>query len=97
MNAQGKSPCRTLVKTALAAGLAAGASSALALSFEFGDNEWQLDWDTNLAYTAQWRVAKKDNDQFRYKDTGDLVADSRAYAVLINANDGDNNFNRSLV
>jgi len=97
MNAQGKLPCSTLVKTALAAGLAAGASSAFALSFEFGDSEWQLDWDTNVAYTAQWRVAKKDDKQFRYKDTGDIVADSRAYALLINTNDGDNNFNRSLV
>ena len=70
---------------------------AFALSFEFGDSEWQLDWDTNVAYTAQWRVAKQDDKQFRYKDTGDIVADSRAYALLINTNDGDNNFNRSLV
>jgi hypothetical protein len=94
---QANLPCRILVKTVLAAGLATGVSSATALSFEFGDNEWQLDWDTNVAYTAQWRVAKKDEKQFRYKDTGDLVADSRAYALLINTNDGDNNFNRSLV
>ena len=40
-------------------------------------SEWQLDWDTNVAYTAQWRVAKQDDKQFRYKDTGDIVADSR--------------------
>ncbi len=44
------------------------------MTFDFGDDdEWQLDWDTNVAYTAQWRVAKPDDDQFRYKDTGELI------------------------
>lgn len=86
---------RTLVKAVAAATLAAGAATAQAMSFDFGDGEeWHLDWDTNVAYTAQWRVAKPDSDQFRYKNTGDPVADSRAYAILINANDGDNNFDR---
>ena len=42
-----------------------------ALSFDLGDDgEWRLDWDTNVAYTAQWRVAKQDDDQFEYKDLG---------------------------
>jgi hypothetical protein len=75
--------------------LAAGATAAQALSFEFGDDsEWRLDWDTIASYTAQWRVAKQDDDQFRYRNTGNLEADSRDYAVLVNANDGDNNFDR---
>ena len=87
-----------LAKAVATASLAAGVSTANALTFEFGeDSQWQLDWDTNVAYTAQWRVARQDDDQFAYRDTGDLVADSRAYAVLINANDGDNNFSRGLV
>jgi hypothetical protein len=86
---------KTLTQALVAATFAAGASTTNALSFEFGDDdEWHLDWDTNVAYTAQWRVAKPDSDQFRYKNTGDLEADSRAYAILINANDGDNNFDR---
>lgn len=86
----------TLAKAVAAAILAVGASSVQAMSFDFGnDDEWHLDWDTNVGYTAQWRVAKRDNKQFRYKDTGDVVADSRAYAILINANDGDNNFDKN--
>lgn len=80
------------------AAMLAGASTAQALSFHFGDDrEWLLDWDTNVAYTAQWRVAKPDDDQFRYKDTGNIEADSRAYAELINANDGDSNFDRGTM
>ena len=75
-----------------------GASNACALSFEFGDgDEWLLDWDTNIAYSAQWRVAKQDDDKFAYKATGDQIADIERYTVLVNANDGTNNFNRSLV
>lgn len=81
--------------TVIGAALAADAALVQALSFDFGeDDTWTLDWDTNVAYTAQVRVAKPDSDQFRYRDTGNLEADSRAYAVLINANDGDNNFKR---
>lgn len=84
-----------LAKAVVVAVFAAGTSSAHALSFQFGDDrEWRLDWDTNVAYTAQWRVAKPDNDQFRYRDTGNLEADSEAWAVLINGDDGDNNFDR---
>ncbi len=86
---------KQLVVALSAASLLTGAAASQALSFQFGeDREWQLDWDTNVAYTAQWRVAKRDDDQFRYKDTGNVEADSRAYAVLVNANDGDNNFDR---
>ena len=95
MKQQNKWRYRALAKAVAAATLAAGASAAQALSFEFGDDsDWYLDWDTNVSYTAQWRVAKPDNDQFRYKDTGDVVADSTAYGLLINADDGDNNFDR---
>lgn len=86
---------------ALAAGalLAVGAATTQAMSFELGDgSEWHLDWDTNLAYTAQWRVAKQDDDQFRYKDLGssDPIASLKRYTVRLNANDGDNNFDRGL-
>ena len=81
-----------------AAVLAVGASNTFAFSFEFGEGgEWLLDWDTNVAYSAQWRVAKQDDDKFAYKSTGNPVADIERYSVLVNANDGTNNFNRSLV
>ena len=87
-----------LTQTAIAAALAGLAAPTHALNFTFGENnDWVLDWDTNLSYTAQWRVEKQDDDKFRFRDTGDPEADSRAYAVLINANDGNNNFKRSLV
>ena len=98
MNRQFNWQCKPLVKAVAAATLLASTSSSQALNFKFGDgNEWNLDLDTNLSYTAQWRVAKQDDDKFRYKDTGDLVADSERYSLLLNANDGNNNFNRSLV
>ena len=75
-----------------------GPTGAEALSFKFGESgEWALDWDTTLSYSAQWRVAKQDDDKFAYKDTGDLINDSSRYSLLVNANDGNNNFNRSLV
>ncbi len=86
---------KLLANAVAATALAASAATTQAMSFAFGDaKEWNLDWDTNVAYTAQLRVAKPDTDQFRFEDTGNVEADSRAYAVLINANDGDNNFKR---
>ena len=89
---------KRLAKAVGAAVFLVGASNAGALSFKFGDRgEWLLDWDTNIAYSAQWRVAKQDDDKFAYKNTGDLIEDSSRYSLLINANDGNNNFNRSLV
>jgi Protein of unknown function (DUF1302) len=95
MDKQGKRRDRIITKAVVGSALAASAAVPQAMTFEFGaDSEWTLDWDTNVAYTAQMRVAKPDTDQFRYENTGDPVADSRAYAVLINANDGDNNFKR---
>ena len=89
-----------LASTLIAVTLTVAASGTQALVFEFGDDgEWQLDWDTNVAYTAQWRVAKQDDAQFDYKDLGgdDPIESLRRHTILINANDGDNNFNRSLV
>lgn len=95
MHKQRKSRDKNFSRAVVGSALAVSAAVAQALSFELGDNnEWTLDWDTNVAYTAQFRVAKPDTDQFRYRDTGNIEADSRAYAVLINANDGDNNFKR---
>ena len=91
---------RNCARIAAAATLAAYACGVHAVRLEFGDNdEWQLDWDTNVAYTAQWRVAKQDDNQFAYKEVGgnDPIAAFKRHTVLINANDGDNNFNRSLV
>ena len=88
-------PYKLLARALAAAALAACTMHAHALSFEFGDSgDWLLDWDTNVAYTGQWRVAKRDDDQFRYRDTGDLIADSESWAELINADDGDDNFDR---
>ncbi|MCR9106186.1 MAG: DUF1302 domain-containing protein [Gammaproteobacteria bacterium] len=69
-----------------------------ALSFEWGEGgELRLDLDTNVAYSAQWRVEKRDRDKYRFRDTGDLIADLENYAVLVNANDGNNNFSRGIV
>jgi Protein of unknown function (DUF1302) len=86
---------RHLCKAVAVATLAASATTTQAMTFDFDDDgEWQLDWDTNVAYTAQMRVAKPDSDQFRYKDLGETIASLRQYTVLINANDGDNNFDR---
>jgi len=98
MNRQFKWQCKQLVQAVAAATLVASASSSQALNFKFGDgNEWNLDLDTNLSYTAQWRVAKQDDDKFRYRDTGNPIEDLANYSILLNANDGNNNFNRSLV
>lgn len=91
---------RNCARIAAAATLATYACGVHAVRLEFGDtDEWQLDWDTSIAYTAQWRVAKQDDDQFAYKEVGgsDPIASFKRHTVLINANDGDNNFNRSLV
>jgi hypothetical protein len=74
-----------------------GASHVHALSFEFGDGDWLLDWDTNVGYTAQWRVVDRDDRQFRYRDTGNLIPDSERWSELINADDGDNNFDKGAM
>ena len=83
--------------TATAAALLGFSSQALALSFEFDDGEWRLDLDTIVSYSAQWRVEKQDESKFAYRDSGDLIADSSRYSLLINAQDGNFNFNRGLV
>lgn len=81
-----------------ACALVTSAGPVEALSFQFGENDaWNLDWDTNVAYTAQWRVAKQNDEKFEFRNTGDPVADGTRYSLLINANDGNNNFDRSLV
>lgn len=82
---------------AAALGTALAAAPALALNFEFGDGAWVVDWDTTFSYAAMWRVAKQDKSKFSYRDTGDLLADSTRYTLLINADDGNYNFSRSLV
>lgn len=102
MNPQFKWQCKPLVKAVAAATLVASASTAQAMNFEFGDGgEWSLDVDTNVSYTAQWRVEKQDDDKFRFKATGPdgstTIDDLSRYTLLLNANDGNNNFNRSLV
>ena len=95
MDKQKRWQYKRLARAVSAAALLTGASASQALSFQFGEErEWRFDWDTIVSYTAQWRVAKPDDDQFRYKNTGDIEADSRAYALPINQNDGDNNFKR---
>jgi hypothetical protein len=89
---------RLAMAVALAGPLLFGpGQAAWALSFDSDDGEWVLDWDTTVSYAAMWRVAKRDSRKFSYRDTGDLVADSTRYSLLINANDGTNNFSRGLV
>ena len=59
MDQQYKWRYKTLARAVAAATLVAGASTAQALSFEFGEGgEWELDLDTTVAYSAQWRVSK---------------------------------------
>jgi len=94
MNKKCKRRYKQVANAVVGSAFATSAMLVQAMSFDLGDDEWTLDWDTSIAYSAQFRVAKPDNDQFRYRDTGNVEADSRAYAVLINANDGDNNFKR---
>jgi len=77
--------------------LGATAQTGLALSFDFEDPDWRLDLDTTVAYAAMWRVAKRDYRKYSYRDTGDLLADSTRYTLLLNADDGSYNFNRGLV
>jgi len=88
---------RNAALTAAVAGLLAVAPGASGLSFEFDDSEWRVDLDTTLAYASMWRVAKRDHRKFGYRDTGDLVADSTRYTLLLNADDGDYNFSRGMV
>ncbi len=98
MNQRGEWHYKMLGKVVSVVFLMGCTVNAHGLLFEFGDDrEWRLDWDTNLAYSAQWRVAKQDDDKFQYRDTGNLIEDSSRYSLLINANDGNNNFNRGLV
>jgi len=95
MNKHFRQPANTLATILAALALATSARYTHALSFDLAENgDWLLDWDTNVAYTGQWRVADRDDRQFRYRDTGDVVTDSEAWAELINADDGDNNFDR---
>ena len=72
-------------------------TQAQALSLEFADGEWRLDLDTIVSYSAQWRVEKQDESKFAFRNSGDLIADSTRYSLLINAQDGNFNFNRGLV
>jgi hypothetical protein len=93
----GRDPRSATVAALFSAALCVACSKTQALNFDSGDGEWVLDWDTIVSYSAMWRVAKQDRDKFSYKDTGDLLADSTRYTLLLNADDGTHNFARSLV
>jgi hypothetical protein len=69
------------------------ASGAQALSFDLGDSDWQLDLDTLVSFTTQWRVAKQDGDKFEYRPGDDIVD----FNNKINADDGNRNFSRGPV
>jgi len=86
-----------LARAAAVISLTVGASTVQALSLDLKDSEWAIDLDTIVSYSAMWRVEKRDRDKFSYRDTGDLIADSTRHTLLINANDGTNNFSRNLV
>ena len=94
MNEQYKRRRKTVAHAVAAATLLAGASTAQALSFEFGDGgEWLLDVDTIVSYSAQWRVAKPDDHKIDFRPGDDLSA----RVIKANSDDGNRNFNRSLV
>jgi hypothetical protein len=94
MNKQCNWRYKALAKAVAAATLLAGASTAQALSFEFGDGgEWELDVDTLMSYSAQWRVAKPDDHKIDFRP-GD---DRDTQVIKANSDDGSRNFNRSLV
>ena len=70
MNQQTTIKRTVMAKAVCLAGLLLGASQAAALSFDLDEaGEWVLDWDTIISYSAQWRVAKQDDDKFAYRDT----------------------------
>ena len=94
MKQQYKQRYRTLAQAVAAVTLVAGASTAQALSFEFGDGgEWVLDLDTVVSYSAQWRVAKPDDHKIDYRPSDDTPS----LTGKVNSDDGNRNFNRSLV
>jgi Protein of unknown function (DUF1302) len=86
-----------LARAAAVISITVGAATVQALSLDLKDSEWAIDLDTILSYSAMWRVEKRDRDKFSYRDTGDLIGDSTRHTLLINANDGTNNFSRELV
>ncbi len=94
MNEKCKWRYGTLARAVAAATLVASASTAQALSFEFGEGgEWELDWDTTVDYSAQWRVAKPDEHKIELRPGDDLPT----RIIKANADDGNYNFNRSLI
>ena len=84
----------TLTKAVAAATLVAGSSTTHGLSFEFGEGgEWELDLDTTVAYSAQWRVSRPDYPTLELRPGDDL----ETRIIKANADDGNYNFNRSLI
>lgn len=84
----------TLARAVGAATLMATASTAQALSFEFGEGgEWELDLDTTVAYSAQWRVSRPDYHKVELRPDDDL----ETQVIKVNSDDGNYNFNRSLI
>jgi hypothetical protein len=71
-----------------------GASNAGALSFKFGEgDEWLLDLDTTVSYTAQWRVSRPDYHKIELRPGDDLTT----RVIKANSDDGNYNFNRGLI
>jgi len=94
MNKQFKWRYGTLAQAVVAATFVVSASTAQALSFEFGDgDEWVLDVDTLMSYSAQWRVAKPADNKIDFRP-GD---DRDTQVIKANSDDGSRNFNRSMV
>ena len=94
MNLRSNRHSSTLAKVVAATTLLAGTSTAQALSFEFGDGgEWELDLDTTVAYSAQWRVSRPDYHKVELRPGDDL----ETRVIKANADDGNYNFNRSLI
>ncbi|MCB1678408.1 MAG: DUF1302 family protein [Halioglobus sp.] len=69
-----RNPLAALLQRCALLGAAAAAAPSQALEFQF--DEWRLNVDTTLGYSAQWRTESRD----------DFLENS------VNANDGNNNF-----
>lgn len=84
----------TLAKAVAGIVLMGSAASSQALFFEFGDGgEWELDLDTVVSYSAQWRVSNPDDNKIDFRPGDDLTA----RVEKANADDGSRNFDQTLV
>lgn len=70
---------------------------SLALNITAEDGSWELDLDTIVSYSAQWRLTGVDEGLYEFVNTGNIIVDLTNFATQMNFDDGDRNFSRGLV